>query len=536
MQVKSKKKNKQNKMSQEAIEYLKAKAKTEEKYKYYLFRQYVLKHPFLNKDLANRGRVHRLVLHRKGVPNINCKHDNMPNHYHVIMEWDPNWMYQRMKNGKGVVPDKCMKHVIHEDGSGYGQIKDENHWYNHNKYLDAYEPINQNTCESMAEDQPVSDDEDAVSVVSVQIQDEVPSRDAVRAENTTRPQGTPKLKSNKMQEFLQTLHPNVAFLEKKEFFQLYDEAKLKEGYDIDCPSFVLARNTHWNYIQGWRRNIEDRMYNKPLECKDFFKLQNQDKNFKQNLYYLRWMMELMHKKKNIYKKTPILWLTGIASSGKTEFANMVGLALGKVANIEQCNMHKDNLIYDTAAKQNCDVVILEEYKLDEMKPDILEKQFQQLKAITSGIDHEVRTAKTSKERNQQWYIKLEAVIICTNNHADEIEHKIMKDSGVNNRSCIFHFEFPIDPKNRWSAEERKQFRPLYVRMARNYFKERTNGTMSDEEAQKPKWPESFIRLYKDNRTIMTGMPKTVEETIAKGENVDSDEEWVEYDGPMEWNE
>lgn len=501
----------------------------EERIPYYHYSYYVTTEPFNSLDLKGRGKVLGCYFHKEGVCNHNGYHDNMPNHFHSVIEWDREYLATRMSSNKNPLTECMKKIVVARNGkTNRGVFKNREHFENHMRYIENYERI------GCHEEEPVSDDEDAVSSVDVSTitGPDIKTTDdksAVRAENQMRPKGVPRLKKDKQDDFYKTLLPNVPFCEKQEWFDAYSKYQEEQGLNIYSPHSEKVRNNSWAYIQGWRRNIEQAQYNKPLTMDDMFVMRRFDPYHDQNMKKVLRIMELIHHKLNKDKKTPIVWLCGAASAGKTVFARICGLALGKVANINGNTAWNDTLVLDTPARKNVDCIVMEEYNLDQDKDNTLTKQFQFLKQITTGQEHEVRTSKNSKDNDTSHYLKLRALIMCTNWGIDQTVATVGRDIGINNRSCIMNFPNAIKHEQRWDEKLAKRMEPLYVRLARKYLKDRTEGVIPDEGAQPPCFPRKYLEEHKNWPVAITGLPDLQrEEQKENYDDSDDEDEYVEW--------
>lgn len=464
--------------------------------KYDNYRYYVCHQPFLQSDLAGKGRLHRVVKHPRNTCNLPGFHGNMPEHYHVIVEWDKEYLERQLARKHNVLTKSMAEYRIERD-TGTNKFRDEEHWYNHNKYLDHYEVKEDSDEDSL----PMSDSEDV----------EPPSK-----------------KQKSKIDFYKQIHPQVPFLTKEEWFEAYNKYAEKQGKPIFEPGVQEERNSSWSYIMATRKNIEQAQYDKPLESKNWYYLLRHDPSHERNMKIILRIMELIHIKREKHKKTPIVWLCGAASAGKTVFASIAAKALGKDANIDGNSAWQDKLILDTAARQNVDTIVMEEYCLDEDKKNTLTKQFQFLKQITTGMEHEVRTAKTGKDKASQHYIKLKALFICTNWDIDTVVRKIGADAGVNNRSCIMNFPGAIKVEHRWDEKQRNIFQAYYVRIARKYLKDRIEGITPDSEAQPPSFPRKYLEQYKNWTVAITGLPDLRREENDDYSSSEDEDEYVDW--------
>lgn len=492
----------------------------EERIPYYHFRHYVTFEPFNSLDYKGKGKLIGCYEHKAGEKNKNGCHGNMPTHYHSVIEWDKEYLAERMDKGKNP-RNKAMMDIM-VDKKKHGVFRNKQHFEKHMQYIEKYEKVG-------CDEELVSDDEDAVSEISGP---NVPTRDdksAVRAENLTRDKGTPKLKKEGQDDFYKTLLPNVPFCEKEEWFDAYSKYQEEQGLNIYSPQSEKVRNNSWAYIQGWRRNIEQAQYNKPLTMDDMFVMRRFDPYHDQNVKKVLRIMELIHHKLNKDKKTPIVWLCGAASAGKTMYARICGLALGKISDVNGNTAWCDTLVLDTPARKNVDCIVMEEYNLDQDKDNTLTKQFQFLKQITTGQEREVRTAKNSKDSDTPHYLNLKALIMCTNWGIDQTVATVGRDIGINNRSCIMNFPNAIKPDQRWSKELTKKMEPLYVRLARKYLKDRTEGVIPDEGAQPPCFPRKYLEEHKNWPIAITGLPDLQqEEQNVNYNDTDDEDEYVEW--------
>lgn len=501
----------------------------EERIPYYHLSYHVTTEPFNSLDMKDRGKILGCYFHKEGVCNQNGFHGNMPDHFHSIIEWDKQYLHSRMRQKINPLTDAMKRIVIPTNGrTNRGVFRNKEHFENHMRYVEKYTKVGHN------EEEQFSDDEDAVSSVdTVTIGGpDIKTRDpasAITAENHMRPKGVPRLKKDGQDDFYRTLHPRVPFIEKEEWEAVYSKYQEEQGHNIYSPNADQARNKSWAYIQGWRRNIEQAQYNKPLTIDDLNYMRRFDAHHTHNMAISTRIMELIHIKHQKHKKIPIVWLCGAASAGKTVYARICGLALGKIANIDGNTAWNDTLVLDTPARKNVDCIIMEEYNLKEDKEDTLTKQFQFLKQLTTGQEHEVRTAKNSKDNYTSYYLNLKALIICTNWDRQKTETMVCRDIGINNRSAMMNFPCAIKEEHRWSKELTKRMEPLYVRTCRKYYNDRKNGLIPDQEAQPPFYPKKYLLEHKDWPLAITGLPDLkTEEKTGFYDDTDDEDEYAEW--------
>lgn len=237
---------------------------------------------------------------------------------------------------------------------------------------------------------------------------------------------------------------------------------------------------------------------KPLtqEDKDLTNLDEQHKLVKEEIYALLLSIYRMKEEKN---KTPIVFMCGVPSSGKSFYQQVIGNVLGSPLDYQDTQLVGDMLVMDTAMKRQHDIMMFEEFSLRNFKNNELSKAFQTLKSFTSGRERYYRESKSIKATDGK--LDISAILICTNESASSILQTCRADDGIMERLVLFEFKTPIPVENRWNREYIDKIIVTFIKMGKYHYQTFKEGwfclipnrhiDVTEEERKRTEWLKSI---------------------------------------------
>lgn len=199
-----------------------------------------------------------------------------------------------------------------------------------------------------------------------------------------------------------------------------------------------------------KRNLFKTQKHEPLSSLD-------NSTIEKLTYNTRTIKELMTKinyKMNTEYKVPIIILTGVPSSGKTFFANIIGEALGNVCHLKSIQLKDDNMICEEICRHYATIAIFEEMQFMGYEPKDVGKITEILKDLTSGNEKSGRRAmnRGNKAIDGDDYYKLDAIIITTNTSQNYIS-EYLYDPGLQDRLIYHDFKTKLDVNERINPKD-----------------------------------------------------------------------------------
>lgn len=428
------------------------------------------KHIITFKKLTKVPKTHKIIrqgFHKGGTPNINGIACHIANdHWHVLLKCeDDEWFLTRKYNKLGIVPND-IKFEYNKGCNNYGDIRDRIHYANTLAYISHYPEDGEDSCSSSDDDDEEEEEDDReiidTSTIINNIRNEI-RQNLLEKQKESRGNKVDSIRMTEKQKGLinrqlnalnnaRIWYPKGILTDKQEMLRIQNEEPLTKNMKIEA----------WNIMCDEERSKKIKDLNTPITVEEINEWQS-SKYFQYNDHKINQILYQLWHKTNINKKTPILWLRGAADAGKTVIGKIIASIFGKYELLNQ-NSLVDTLGLDDAAKNNPQSFIFEEFALRNFKHD-MSKAVDSLKMWTSGEEFPVRTKKTG-DSNVQYYLKLDCVIIMTNNSIEELHQDINSDVGLKARSCIYNFLASIPQELRFSEEERDHIKSLMMKYYR----------------------------------------------------------------------
>lgn len=148
------------------------------------------------------------------------------------------------------------------------------------------------------------------------------------------------------------------------------------------------------------------------------------------------------------KKVPIIFMAGVASSGKTFYQIVCANVLGTPMDYQDTQLTSDNLVMDTAVRTGKDIMCFEEFSFTNFKTHDQSKCLQSLKRFSTGRPMDYRIAKNTRKLLEN-KLKINGIFIATNDPASEIMTLTDTDDGIKERRLVLEFNTPIPQEKRW---------------------------------------------------------------------------------------
>lgn len=339
-------------------------------------------------------------------------------HYHSIVETDYDYHNKQTQQKKGLWPV----------GTTAIKIKDQGHFLNAIKYVQKYEEHL-----PMREDYNISQDLQTLKRTAAQAELET----AESGGNLCDEDGKIRERSYNRWACLSKYFEEEELSLQNHMAEMGDVPELKDKLLKMWREYLILRDCRYD-VQKYRKiTPEENIY-----------LQGHPRN----LALISKLVSLVRKKSEAENKTPVVFICGVPSSGKTFFAKVLADTIGESIDLECDQLYQDTLVLDDVVKANADVLIFEEFQFSNKDGDV-SKALRKLKAFTSGKSRAARTCKSGRASKAVSKYLLKAIIMSTNMPASTIFDTIKQDHGVLERSILVNIQNPIPIEERISRQE-----------------------------------------------------------------------------------